>query len=94
MRRRWRLDRDGWRELPRYLGALLTGPMDLYDAERGTRRLQRIMPRFIRTIGTLTIAIGLAMAQGTHLEPPHRPDRLLCNGGPPSHRPEDADGPL
>ena len=56
MRRRWRLDRDGWRELPRYLGALLTGPMDLYYAERGTRRLQRIMPRFVTTIGTLTSA--------------------------------------
>jgi hypothetical protein len=55
-RRRWRLDLDGWRKLPRYLGALLTGPMDLYYAERGTRRLQRIMPRFVRTIGTLTIA--------------------------------------
>jgi hypothetical protein len=33
MRRRWRLDRDGWRELPRYLGALLTGPMDLGEQE-------------------------------------------------------------
>src|ERR1035437_9572613 len=32
--------------------------MDLYYAERGVRRLQRIMPRFVRTIGTMTIAIS------------------------------------